>query len=241
MTRPETNHQYEKVTLRPRIIALLKRFMGRHTTLSVSLAHSNEEYTSAIIKIDADEETLVLDELKPQRGHQLFLDVKQCTVEGYQKGEGINFKTQLLDSGTDNNIAFYKVALPQPIYHYTQRSNYRAPVPTTEDIAIFIQTPDQTVIEGEVKDISLGGVGFRLPRTDFTEQISPGTHIESCRIRLNFGESIRSTLEVRFARVDKDHNSVKIGARFCDLDKQYEKTLERFIIALDRERMKRPH
>ncbi len=230
--------QFENVTLRSRQLALLKRFKDHFVTITVVLPDSKVEYTSAILSIRPEQDYLILDELKPEEGHQRFLETKECTIEIYYKGEGIRFTSHLLSKGMKDDIAFYRIELPKSIHHYLQRTSYRVPITLTEKMPIYVRSQEQDLIEGEVIDLSSGGVGFRLPRTPWTERLKQGDQIAASKFVLNTGEAINCVLLVRFASLSKDKKYIRIGARYVDLDKVQIKMLERYIVTLDRERLK---
>ena len=230
--------QFEDVTLRSRQLALLKRFKDHFVTITVVLPDSQVEYTSAILSIRPEQDYLILDELKPEEGHQRFLETKECAIEIYYKGEGIRFTSHLLSKGMKDKIAFYRIELPKSIHHYLQRTSYRVPITLTEKMPIYVRSQEQDLIEGEVIDLSSGGVGFRLPRTPWTETLKQGDQIAASKFVLNTGETINCVLLVRFASLSKDKKYIRIGARYVDLDKVQIKMLERYIVTLDRERRK---
>lgn len=238
MTGIASTTQFENVTLKSQRLVLLERFKEQCVRITVILPGSPAEYTSAILSIRPDEEFVILDELKPEEGHQRFMEVKECTVEIYYKGEGIRFTGRLLSKGTKGGTAFYVIPLPPSIHHYLQQVGYRVPITPPEKMPIYLQNQDQDPLEGEVVDLSSGGVGFTAPRTPWTEAMKQGDQITSCRFALNTGETVNCALEVRGVRPGKDKNDVRIGARLVDLDEGQIKMLERYIITLDRERLK---
>jgi c-di-GMP-binding flagellar brake protein YcgR len=230
--------QFENVTLKSRQLALLKRFKDHFVTITVVLPDSHVEYTSAILGIRPENDYLILDELKPEEGHQRFLETRECTIELYYRGEGIRFTSPLLSKGMKDDIAFYKVGLPKSIHYYLQRKSYRVPITLTETMPIHIRSQDQELIEGEIVDLSSGGVGFRVPRTPWTETMKQGDQIAWCKFALNTGEAVNCALQIRFASLSKDKAYMRIGAKFIDLEKGQIKMLERYIVTLDRERRK---
>lgn len=230
--------KFENVRSRPRILALLKRLKDRFVTLSVALPNSQLEYNSAILGIHPDQNCLVLDELKPEEGGRQLVSAGECTIEVYLKGEGMRFASKLLTTGREDDIDYYKISLPDSVQHYLRRSSYRLPLSLVDTIAILVRDPDRTDIHGEVVDLSLGGVGFRLPRTPWTESLEQGNEILACKIRLESGNVLHCALEIRFISVSRDRAHVRAGARFIDLAKQDLRLLQHYIIALERERLK---
>jgi c-di-GMP-binding flagellar brake protein YcgR len=242
MPRITSSMQYENVTMRPRQLALLKRFKEQFATISVILPNSQVVYTSAILSIHPEQDCLILDELKPEEGHKRLLETKECTIEIYYKGQGIRFSGNLLAEGTEDGIAYYKIELPKSIHLYQRRTSYRVLITLSETVPIYLRTPEQDSVTGEVVDLSFGGIGFKLPRTPWTESLQQGERLTGCRVILNTGEAIYSTIQIRFAALSNDMSNdkrhMRFGGEFIDLDRQQLKVIERYIVTLDRERLK---
>lgn len=228
----------ERVTSRIRLLALLNRFKDHLSILTVTLPNSNTRYTSAILDINATENCLLLDELTPEDGHRRLLQARKCTVEVFTKGQGLRFTTKLVAEGSEKGIGYYKVTMPASMDYYLRRTNYRASLPRGERTPIWFKTQDGTLIEGDVLDLSLGGVGFRVPRSPWAEGLQQGTEIPACRIRLDSGDALYCDIKIRHTGLREDRTYVRVGARFVNLDKRVMKALERHIAALDREHLK---
>lgn len=242
MTRGAANKNYaiepEHITSRPRLLSLLNRIKDQFSILSVQLPESSSRYTSAVVAIHPEENCLILDEITPSDGHERFLRVKKCTIEVFSKGQGLSFTTTLVSKGLDNGIAYYKVELPPSIYYYLQRTNYRVPLPLNKKTHVLLPGPDELPVEGEVVDLSLGGIGCKIPATRWTERLVPGTDVPSCRFVLGTGEMLTVDIEVCYTAAAKDKKTLHMGARFVDLTKGQQKRLERYIMSVERERLK---
>lgn len=242
MTTGTANKKYsiepEHITSRPRLLSLLNRLRDQFSILSVRLPKSSAQYTSAVVAIHPEDNCLILDELTPSDGHEHFLRVKECTIEVFSKGQGLIFTTNLVSKGQDNGIAYYKVELPPSIYYYLQRTNYRVPLPLNQRTPLLLPAPDESRVEGEVVDLSLGGLGFKIPATRWTEQLTPGTNVPSCQLVLGTGEVLTVDVKIRFAAPAKDKKVLRMGAQFVKLTKRQQKRLERYIMSVERERLK---
>ncbi len=242
MTTGTANKKYsiepEHITSRPRLLSLLNRIKDQFAILSVKLPKSNSRYTSAIVAIHPEEDYIILDELTPAEGHDHFLRVRECTIEVFSKGQGMTFTSTLVSKGLENGIAYYKIALPPSIYYYLQRTSYRVPLPLNKRAPLLLRSPDESIMEGEIVDVSLGGIGFRLPCTPWTEKLTPGTELPSCQFVLGSGDVLTFDIKIRYAGPGKDKKTIRIGAQFVKLTKRQQKRLERYIMSLDRERLK---
>lgn len=242
MTTGTANKKYsiepEHITSRPRLLSLLNRIRDQFSILSVKLPKSSSRYTSAIVAVHPEQNCLILDELTPSDGHDHFLKVRECTIEVFAKGQGLSFTTTLVSKGQENGIAYYKVSLPPSVYYYLQRTSYRVPLPLNRRTPFMLPSPDESLIEGEVIDLSVGGVGFRVPPTPWTEQLTCGSELPGCRLVLGPGEVLSVDVKVRYAGVDKGKKTLRLGAQFVKLSKRQQKRLERYIMTVDRERLK---
>lgn len=242
MTTGTANKKYsmepEHITSRPRLLSLLNRIKDQYSILSVKLPKSTSRYTSAIVAIHPDQDCLILDELTPSDGHDHFLRVKECTIEAFSKGQGLTFTTTLVSKGRDDGIAYYKVTLPPSLYYYLQRTSYRVPVPFNKRTPFLLPGPDESMLEAEVIDVSLGGIGFKLPTGPLTETLIHGTEVKGCRFVLGTGEVLTFDIKVRFSAPAKDKKSMRLGAQFGKLARRQQKILERYIMSLERERLK---
>lgn len=228
----------ERITSRPRRLSLLRRLKDQFLVLTVLLPESWSRYSSAILGVHPEDEYLTLDELMPADGHEHFLQVRECTIEVFTKGQGLRFTTRLISKGRENGIAYYRIALPSSIDYYLQRSNHRVPLPPGGDALLLLRGPNEMVLEARVLDLSLGGVSFKLPPSPWAERLGRGTELPSCRLVLDEGETLSFDLRVTYTARAKDGRSVCVGAQILKLTKRHRGRLQRYIMALDRERLK---
>lgn len=113
------------------------------------------------MKINAEQDYLVLDELKPDTGHELFLQQQRCRVRTALKGVTVSFTVTLIASGQQNGIAYYRVALPDSISYGQRRAHFRPRVSRAFNTEVQIELPDGGALTGTLQDVSLGGLRIK--------------------------------------------------------------------------------
>ena len=63
--------------------------------------------------------------------------------------------------------------------------------------------------------------------------------ITTCRFTTNTGISIESAAEIRNIKVDEDKKTYRSGMRFVEISPQELRALQRFVLTLEREQIKR--
>ena len=78
------------------------------------------------------------------------------------------------------------------------------------------QTGDTIVLEAEVSDVSMGGVGLEL--NFVADELEPGTIIKGCRLECPGWEPVTIDLEVRHTTMEPHGpRAVHVGCRFVNL------------------------
>lgn len=229
--------KFEDITAPSRRLALLKRFKERLASITVTVPGAPEEFLSAILDIVPDDGILILDELKPGPGHDRLLQARRCRVSMFAKGERLQFASELVSHALSNDIAYYRMTLPRQVRHYAQRGAYRVAVPMTQPLPVMVRDAG-THLRGELIDVSLSGIGFTLPRCPWSEGLGMGQVIPLVSLQREPGDVIDVAVEVRFAAVTRDGIGVRVGARYAELERHHAKALERFVVGLERRRLK---
>ncbi len=225
------------VILPTQIAHILDGLSRRHALITVRLPESAEAFTSAILKLDRNAGVLLMDELNPAEGHHLLLAQKRLHVSGRLKGIAVAFETSLLQTTEEDGIAIYTVAIP-PLLHYHQRRAYfRAVVGVANPVTTFLETRDGRLIEGQVHDISPGGIGARFMEVE-ADELQRGQRLETCMLNLPDGHTLQTALEICFVDTSGAPDQVKVGGRFINLSRGHEHAIARFIASLERQRLK---
>jgi c-di-GMP-binding flagellar brake protein YcgR len=149
------------------------------------------------------------------------------------EGVDVNFTVKLKRADSENGMAFYLVDFPQSIRYLQRRSAFRVPVSAAKEIKVDIETPEKRLFSGELSDISAGGMCVRFAKTKELE-LSNQQEETQCCIHLPDKRKIRCTFKVCHSNHFEASNSLHIGGSFEQLDKIQRRTIERFVIELQR-------
>lgn len=226
----------EKVTHGPQIAGLLKRVRDTRTLLSVRLPGVDTPFNSLLLDVDPERNLILLDELNPRAGHELAVQTRQFRVHCQCQGVELSF-TCAIDIGQgQQGIAFYRAPMPESIHYLQRRGSFRVRVGLNIHIPVNLPLNVSTRLEGELFDLSMGGLGANLSSQ---VELTRGQIIEICSIELPKCEPLMTGLEIRFVRLDKERQTQRIGASFRNLDPSCQHLLRRFVTQLEREMLRR--
>lgn len=228
----------DRIALAPFILGLLKRIQNQRAMLTITLPGSDKNYNSAILEINEKEAYLVIDELSPESGHPLLLDVKELRARTRVEGARISFSTTLIDAGRESGIAYYNLALPTEIDYLQQRASYRVKTGVAQPVPVTLIHEEDQAIKGEMQDLSIGGLSIRVAHKQLPATLKT-TDTLPCCFRLTQNEEVTCTLEIRSIRSKDNNTPVRLGCRFINLAVPQQKIIQRYIIALEREQIKK--
>jgi len=133
-----------------------------------------------------------------------------------------------------------RAPLPESLLKFQRREFYRAETPLTRPVRCTIPLPEGGMINVNLFDISLGGVGLTGFPNDFSRDI--GRELTGCTITLPDVGVLAVTLQIRNA-VDLPLRDGKVnrraGCMFRNLPSGTDNMIQRYIIRLERERRAR--
>lgn len=227
----------EKVTHLPQIIGLLRRLRDQRILLSVRIPGHNGTFNSLLLDVDPDKNIILLDELNPASGHELVKEEKKIRVQCQCQGVELGFICSVDVAKDKSGISIYRAAIPDSMSYMQRRGSYRVRVGMSVSVPVVLPSEaNQTNIEGQLFDLSIGGLGANLP---MVPTLKRGQIIETCTIQLPKNETIQVELEIRFIRLDEVHRTQRIGAAFLHLTPQQKNHIRRFVTHLEREMLRR--
>ncbi len=221
------------VTSSVRIRDLLETVQRRHCLLSVHTDGDEDAYLSAILEVAGPRGYFVMDELSPTGGVPLTGGTA-ITVATRLDGLDLRFETHVAAAGDENGVPFYKVPFPAQIDYAQKRRHQRISVPLYKGIAVKLQTRGNVRVQGELRDISLGGFNARLTQ-GVSDEIRTGFYFPRCIIALPDGARICTPVEVCYAEQTALNRPRRIGARFVTLSEYDEQMIQNFVNDTDRE------
>jgi len=225
----------ELFTDKMRIRNFLQKFLDRRALLTIKLNSHKQLFSSAVIKIDSDTETFLLDELKPEHGDKLIMQNPDIQIHGQLEGVSINFHSKVIEFGKEDNISFYKLPFPDTIEYNQRRQAVRIKLGDTHPLPIkfFLDNGQQLV--GEIDDISIRGLRAKFSN-DLSAHLERGQHL---RCTFLLPPENKMTLDCDFivsvVKYKQNHFSQPfIGGQFVNLKTPDERQLQNTIMSLQR-------
>ena len=229
--------QSEKITHRPQLIALLRRLHDNRILLRVSIPGVDRQFNSMLLNLNPDRGYVLLDELNDETAHRRALEAGRVRVFGQHDGVEMNFILNIQPAQNRQGVRFYQAPLPECIYYMQRRADYRVHVAMDMGINVLLPLTEDTVLDGQLCDVSMGGLGARL---EPDQDIRRGLIIPDCRIQLpQDPQPLHATLEVCFTLSDDQHQALRLGGRFCRLSAEERSRLRKFVTQLEREMIRR--
>lgn len=147
----------------------------------------------------------------------------------------VQFATSSLTLTTRNGERVLCAEMPHELLRFQRREYYRLPTSKLKPVKCVIQV-DDTSLETEVVDISLGGLGVLAYTTGVA--LSEGDVYHGCRLTLPEAGSYLVSLSIRAVYESNEQGGVKsrrVGCQFIDLAPSVETDIQRYIIRGERE------
>ncbi|MGB5261531.1 MAG: flagellar regulator YcgR PilZN domain-containing protein [Gammaproteobacteria bacterium] len=220
----------ERITDPTRIERLLDRLAKQHALLTVMIPGHTERFTSSIVNVAGPH--VLLDELMPTGGHRLLLEARALEVTGKLDGIEFRFSATLEDIDSHDDMIAYRVNLPALLEYCQRRMDYRAHIPIAQTRRVIIARADDSVIEGELFDLSRGGAGIVLPGE--APALKPARWYE-CAIELPGADWLYCAIEMRHAKDMPSGDRHLIGVQFDKLSSVQARLVAHCIVQLERE------
>jgi len=220
-----------------RILSIIGRLFRRRADIIITLSDSKIRSKSIILDLNPQTGRFLLNKFQPEYAHNKFLEAKICYTRSQLDGIEIRFSTRLVKTVTEDDDTYYLNTLPDKIDYHQRRALHRISLSHEEIIPVTITLEDSTTLEGQLDDISAGGMSVLFP-DDLPASIQIATPIRQCIFQIPAGELIACELEVRFINHGHDTSLPKIGARFINMEKSLEKKLQQFVMSMERRQAK---
>ena len=235
MYTPATQHldtplpDSEQITDLNRVVCLLERLAKQHSLLTVHIPGHQEQFSTSIVSVD--DTNVLLDELLPAAGHRLLLQARALQVSGKLDGIEFRFIAALEDVDEQGGMITYRAHLPTRLDYRQRRMDYRAHIPIAQRLRVVIDRGGEE-LEGELYDLSLGGVGMVLPGE--APALRPRRWYD-CAVEMPDTDWLYCRIELCHARTIPDHDRHLVGARFDRLTPVQSRQVGRCIAMLERE------
>jgi c-di-GMP-binding flagellar brake protein YcgR len=233
---PKADSGGYRISASAQIVSILKNLMKGRAMISVNLPHEEQQYPSAILKIDDSINAFYLDELNDAAAHQRFSAAKRIEVEARLDGVLVRFSSELQKAGkSKDGIGFYRAALPLFLFYFQRRDTHRIKITRQQPYLTGKLRSNHQPIDGHLHDISIGGIGL-ISETKLILQ--RGDLIVQNRFLLPGGEEMHCDLEIRFLQEMKQQSILRIGCQFTQLTSSEQQLITQEIARLEREQLR---
>jgi len=232
------------VTRQASIFAVLRALQKSRAPLSITFRnHSDQIFTSIILKVDLDEGYFILDEIAPPSGHQHAISGGIFSIQANDKGIQVFFgNNTITGTGSNGGAAIYKIPLPKQLIYKQRRDAYRAHIAIADQVEVkLISYERQKPLVGRIIDISSTGCKVEFPYiidpafTDFEVFDEVSFDLPESE----FDTSVLCAAEARRATYLEDRHMTQCGFRFLSPDGYNQRQIDRFVAYIQREARRR--
>lgn len=219
-----------------RIAGLLSASVFPPLLVSVVLPSVREVYTSALLKVDAAAERILLDALSPEEGHALVEPGTLMHVHGKLHGVQLDFATRVLAIHRRTQLPAYLARMPGVLRYHQRRKHFRLSGHQVRNDSVIELGSAQGGLQGRLVDLSATGLRAVFQR-------DPGLYrgylLTGCRFFLAGEQHTDCHLECVRLRSNPRTGQLEVGARFIFEDSRGRSRLERGLQALQRRQLRR--
>ncbi|MGZ4960063.1 MAG: flagellar brake protein [Methylomonas sp.] len=215
-----------------KIVKLLSEIEASSPLCTIQIEDSNEDYSSSILDIKVNKNTIILDELIPREGNALLQRKKALKLFTFHKGIHLSFNLEKLETGHSHGITYYKALIPGRVYYPQRRRSPRIEIRTIDISFSGVAQRTGVSVVGYVFDLSRDGAGIEIPVN--RARVQRGDKIKGCQI--SFEDYVMDfDFNVRFVKpVSTGSSKVQIGGFFENLSPKSQSKLSHFITSLER-------
>lgn len=216
------------ITDQPQIFGLLGRLREQRTLLHLRHPDQTRADLSILLDVSMDSD-------------QLFFDApRQPTVGEYRSGDSIIVQSNLdgVDTRFEVRVQRMKIdhegyktlvtSWPEHVVYRQRRNAFRVSL-AGKKIRLGLSPDEETMLSGQLVDISVGGFGALINRT---AELQEGETVDCC---LEIPDHVMSVeAEVRQLTRAPQTRYQRLSARFVNLDPALRRRLERIVAELER-------
>lgn len=247
-TRIELIHadDEEKYLLRDgrEILAILKSIIAARALVSVRLAPRNESYLSALIDINENDGSVLLDGSADPLQNERIAQAEALDCVTQLDKVRIQFILAAQRTVWEGGSAGFRCDLPATLLRLQRREFYRLQTPISQTVTCTVPLPHadgfRRTTELRILDISGGGVAVAVPPVGV--RFEPGAEFPDSLLHLPEVAPIPARLIVRnLFRITHRNGSevLRAGCQFADMPRGAEDAIQRYILKIERTRSAR--
>lgn len=205
----------------------LWHLLNNRQLLEARVEGSGLSYQTIIVAIDVQRGLLWLDDLFPS---QHLLEVGDIiTLRHHRNEEQLSISAPILAWGKNYGAQGFAIALPNEVSYLPRRRYPRVELSSSNAISVKIRPIGQDISQGNVQDISAGGLRLSVPG-NLLGQLRHGALLPLCELRLSDELHIRCSARIRAFRLVRNlQRYTQVSIEFVDLAPERRAQLEQFV------------
>jgi c-di-GMP-binding flagellar brake protein YcgR len=200
---------------------------GNRQLLEARIEGSSLSYQTIIVAIDVQRGLLWLDDLFPSQ--HLLEAGDMITLRHHRNEEQLVISAPLLAWGKNYGAQGFAIALPEQVNYLPRRRFPRVELSSSNAISVKIRPMGQDISQGNVQDISAGGLRLSVPG-NLLGQLRHGALMPLCELRLSDELHIRCSARIRAFRLVRNlQRYTQISIEFADMAPERRAQLEQFV------------
>lgn len=218
------------------IYSALYALQRSRSIITLRFGHDANAFSSLLVHVDLKSQQFIIDEVRPENGNPRLKSGEVFTLIAFYDGIQVMIKDcRIVSSNLPNFDHAYSINFPKSLYHKQRRQVYRAAVARSSKSSIELHSETRTeIFNGRVLDISPLGIGC-----EFEGHIEPnlerGELFAQGRLNINNEFAIEAPLIVKHPSYNQVTNTTQCGFEFSALEPVSQKSLDRFILHLQRQ------
>ena len=224
------------------ILAVFRSLILKNAMIT---AHFDQGYSfllTSMVALSADNKGFILDVGSDDEMNRRALQAKKLIFTALIDKVKIQFSVEKISLINYEGRSSFLAMIPDKLLRLQRREYFRLSTPIANPLKLrtTLTRPDGSALQMELPllDISGGGVGLMIP-LELGGHVEIGQVREKCRIALPCEGIVTSALGVRnlFAVTTRSGtNYVRLGGEFVKLDASALRSIQRYIINVERER-----
>lgn len=215
--------------------------MRDHTLIYLRPVSGRITYQSVLLDVNLKEQFLLIDELFPNTGFQMFPG-DRFEISIGDKRRALHFISELIISGEYAGTPFFKMSLPDVVEEQQRRHNYRVELPERIPGYATWDWPDGQKEVAKISDISMSGVKLQLDSSQ--DKVKRGARLS--RVSLSIGSDLKfeSDVDVKYVTktVKEEQSAVAfLGGQLTAVDPSDHLALQRYMHQLQRTSLRQQH
>ena len=218
------------------ILRLLQGIVEEGGFVALSLQNSEGSFLSRLLKVDSKNKRVLLDAAQDEAVNNLFIASNNIMAEASLNKVRILFNISNLSSCHDDGFPALCFSIPENMIRLQRREFFRVNTPVVQTAECIIPIFSEPYVL-KLADISCGGIAILDEMKYLSTKL--GHEYTNCQIDLGDTGNILTTLQIRnFLDLTLPNGRIKrrFGCQFQKLAPGMLATIQRYIMALERER-----